>query len=281
MKNLINETNTFFRIAASLELTTQSRMLYLSLLQKNNSLYWSEFFTVTASELQGLSGLSQSGMQRARKQLVDKGIVIYKNRGSNRAPKYCLPELTNEFVITILNGTPNNTTVNTAVNRPNSTTVNSPNTLIDNTIQYNTKQIDASSSSVDHTTAVSYWLNQVNPAEAPTILESIAMWVEDFNGNDALVILAIDEMLKNRARSYNYLNKVLKSWEDKKLDSVEKVQKHLEGGYQKSNFRGKRRVEPKELSKPPERKMLSDDEANRILRERQAANGAGANDYDS
>lgn len=94
----------------------------------------------------------------------------------------------------------------------------------------------AAYSSVDKTKdskAVSYWLTQVHPAEAPTIMESINFWVEDFGGYDEIVILAIDEMLKNGAKSYNYLDTILKSWETKKLDTPEKVKKHLSGYYNK------------------------------------------------
>ncbi|MGX2947176.1 Lin1244/Lin1753 domain-containing protein [Enterococcus alishanensis] len=95
-----------------------------------------------------------------------------------------------------------------------------------------------SDNSVDHISrnkAAEYWLNQVNPDEAPVILKSIDYWEKDFN-NAEIVIMAIDEMLKNEARSYNYLNKVLKSWESKKLDTTEKVRKHLDGHFSKGNF---------------------------------------------
>ncbi|ROY77331.1 DnaD domain protein, partial [Enterococcus faecium] len=94
-----------------------------------------------------------------------------------------------------------------------------------------------SASSIDfhsENSAESYWLNQVNPAEAPMVLESIRFWVNDFQGQDEIVIMAIDEMLKNGAKNYNYLDKVLKSWENKQLDTVEKVRKYLQGHYSKS-----------------------------------------------
>lgn len=100
------------------------------------------------------------------------------------------------------------------------------------------KSINSSSDSVDHISrnkAAEYWLNQVNPDEAPFILKSIDYWEKDFNNAD-IVIMAIDEMLKNEARSYNYLEKVLKSWESKKLDTTEKVRKHLDGHFSKGSF---------------------------------------------
>ncbi|EOE6413483.1 DnaD domain protein [Enterococcus hirae] len=96
--------------------------------------------------------------------------------------------------------------------------------------------------------AVSYWLNQVNPTEAPTILESIDFWVKDFNGQEDIVVTAIDEMLKNGAKSFKYLEKILKTWEENGLDSVEKVHNHLNGHYQKKakpqGFTRKARREP-------------------------------------
>lgn len=82
--------------------------------------------------------------------------------------------------------------------------------------------------------AVRYWLNQVNPAEAPFITQSIQHWVNDFGGQDEIIILAIDEMLKHGARSFNYLEKILKSWEKSGLDTPEKARNHLEGHYNRS-----------------------------------------------
>ncbi|GCF92476.1 hypothetical protein NRIC_03670 [Enterococcus florum] len=100
----------------------------------------------------------------------------------------------------------------------------------------NQSKTDSESSNTKHSEegAVCYWLNQVNPAEAPKIIQDIQYWVSDFNGQDEIVILAIDDMLENGVRSYKYLDKVLKSWEEAKLDTPEKVAKHLAGHYNRS-----------------------------------------------
>lgn len=137
--NYVTQLNAFFRVAGSLELSSSARMLYLSLLNKNNSLAWIRSFTCTASELESLSGLSTSGLQRARKQLVDKKVITYSKRGSNKAPRYSIPELLDNFLKVILNDTPNDSPNNTPVNTPNSTPNDSPNTLT-KTKQTKTKQ---------------------------------------------------------------------------------------------------------------------------------------------
>lgn len=118
----------------------------------------------------------------------------------------------------------------------------------------NKTKVSSSASSVElnsENSAESYWINQVNPAEAPMVLESIRFWVNDFQGQDEIVIMAIEEMLKNGARNYNYLDRVLKSWENKQLDTIEKVRKHLQGHYSKS---------PKSTRKTLEYEKYSTDE---------------------
>ncbi|HFC9359872.1 TPA: DnaD domain-containing protein, partial [Enterococcus hirae] len=106
-----------------------------------------------------------------------------------------------------------------------------------NKSKLNKTKVSSSASSIDfhsENSAESYWLNQVNPTEAPRILESIRFWVNDFQGQDEIVIMAIDEMLKNGAKNYNYLDRVLKNWENKQLDTIEKVKKYLQGHYSKA-----------------------------------------------
>lgn len=130
--------------------------------------------------------------------------------------------------LTVVNGGNNYTTsgvsgVNNEQSKVNKTKVNKSKTVAESS---NTKHSDQ--------TAVSYWLNQVNPSEAPTIMESINHWVHDFNGQERIVILAIDDMLQNGARNYNYLDKILKTWESLKLDTPEKVANHLAGHYHRS-----------------------------------------------
>ncbi|MGG5333782.1 Lin1244/Lin1753 domain-containing protein [Enterococcus sp. AZ163] len=127
--------------------------------------------------------------------------------------------------LTVVNGGNNYTTsdvsdVDNEQSKVNKTKVNKSKTVAESS---NTKHSEQ--------TAVSYWLNQVNPGEAPTTIESINYWVKDFNGQHEIVIAAIDEMLENNVRSYKYIDRVLKSWESKGLDTFKKVQNYLNGHY--------------------------------------------------
>ncbi|MFC0278128.1 Lin1244/Lin1753 domain-containing protein [Enterococcus devriesei] len=93
---------------------------------------------------------------------------------------------------------------------------------------------ESSNTKHSESSAVRYWLNQVNPVEAPFITQSVQYWVNDFGGQDEIVILAINDMLQHNARNYSYLEKILKSWEELGLDTPEKVNNHLAGKHRKN-----------------------------------------------
>ncbi|OJG45181.1 DnaD domain-containing protein [Enterococcus hermanniensis] len=191
---------------------------------------------------------SEKTLINNRNQLIQNGLLQYKKRGRTKAGIYILSDITGNFTVKTPadNATTGNIPVDTTVDCSVDTSVNSSvvssvdtSAYINKTKQNKTKQSNnASVSSItknSEESAVRYWLNQVNPAEAPFIVQSLGHWVNDFGGQDEIVIAAIDEMLKNNARSYKYLEKILKSWESKGLDSLEKVQHFLDGHYNKNN----------------------------------------------
>lgn len=194
---------------------------------------WQSELSIANTRLQSMTKTSEKTLINNRNQLIQTGLLQYKKRGRTKAGIYILSDITGNFTV--------KTTVDCSVDTSvNSSVVSSVDTsaYINKTKQNKTKQSNnASESSItknSEESAVRYWLNQVNPAEAPFIVQSLGHWVNDF-GDDAIVIAAIDEMLKNNARSYKYLEKILKSWESQGLDSLEKVQHFLDGHYNKNN----------------------------------------------
>lgn len=162
------------------------------------------------------------------------------------------------------------TEVNANINAQSKVNESKVNKTKESSVSSNTKHSENS--------AVLYWLNQVNAAEAPFVRQSIEYWVNDFGGQDEIVILAINDMLEHDARNYNYLNKILKNWEELKLDTPEKVRNHLSGKYQKkSKGWNKGRTEqlpdhiahpPKEIPLSPEKQAELDKKLQKYLGER-------------
>ncbi|WHQ77643.1 DnaD domain protein (plasmid) [Latilactobacillus curvatus] len=75
------------------------------------------------------------------------------------------------------------------------------------TTQEKSDQVDKQQ---DQKNAVGYWLNKINQAETPIVLEQIQSYVEDLG--DEVVILAINMMAVNGARSFAYAKAILNGW---------------------------------------------------------------------
>lgn len=193
------------------------------------------WFPLKNSALTDLTGLSIPGLAKARNSLIQLNLIEYKQGKKNTdKPQYKIIRLyNNKFSKSNTTGLPEvSQLVDIPVTQPvEHKDLTSTRQVLDKDL---TNASESSNTKHSESSAVRYWLNQVNPAEAPFIVQSLGHWVNDF-GDDAIVIAAIDEMLKNNARSYKYLDKILKSWESQGLDSLEKVQHFLDGHYNKNN----------------------------------------------
>ena len=244
----IRQINAFENLNEFNDIGPGAQLLWYKLMRVANLSGWQKELSISNTRLQSMTKTSEKTLINNRNQLIQNGLLQYKKRGRTKAGIYILSDITGNFTV--------KTTVDCSVDTSvNSSVVSSVDTsaYINKTKQNKTKQSNnASESSItknSEESAVRYWLNQVNPAEAPFIVQSLGHWVNDFGGQDDIVIAAIDEMLKNNARSYKYLEKILKSWESKGLDSLEKVQHFLDGHYNKNNSarNSKRKWTPKKL----------------------------------
>lgn len=241
----IRQINAFENLNEYNEIGPGAQLLWYKLMRVANLSGWQNELSISNTRLQSMTKTSEKTLINNRNQLIQTGLLQYKKRGRTKAGIYILTDLTGKFPVkaTVNNIATGNITVDSTVNRKVNHSVNSSvdstvdtSAYINKTKQDKTKNNIASEysdNSNSEQTAVSYWLNQVNPAEAPTIIESINYWVKDFNGQDEIVIAAIDDMLEHGARNYRYLDAVLKSWEEAKLDTMEKVANHLAGRYHK------------------------------------------------
>ena len=57
----------------------------------------------------------------------------------------------------------------------------------------------------------------------PLTIQKLDYWVEDFGGNESIIIKAIELANDNGVRTYAYVKKILTSWEEKAVKSVEDI----------------------------------------------------------
>ncbi|WP_282801159.1 DnaD domain protein [Secundilactobacillus kimchicus] len=218
--NYINQINTFYRIAGSVELKPSARMLYLALLHKNNQLAWIESFTCTATELEGFSGLGPSGLQRARQVLVAKGLITYAKRGANRAPRYSIFELTDDRVQFILNDTPGGTASGMANDTPNDTAGGMANTLTKSN-QTRSKQDDDDGG---RQKVFTLWQELWGFPNAIAVTD-IDHWISDVGSE--LLAYAIEVAGKRNVSASGadrYIERVVSRWQDLKVTTLAEAQ---------------------------------------------------------
>lgn len=73
--------------------------LWSALMHINNKCSWIEWFSASSSRLQEITGLSESGISKARNVLKQRGFIDYKKSSNRRiAPKYKIIELNSTVV---------------------------------------------------------------------------------------------------------------------------------------------------------------------------------------
>ena len=87
----IDRLNEFWAYAMTSDLSSSARILYLALLQINNISRWKAWFNAPNTVIETYTGLTRPSIYRARKQLIELGLVEVEFRGSNKATSYHLP----------------------------------------------------------------------------------------------------------------------------------------------------------------------------------------------
>lgn len=100
--NYIKEINSFYDWLLYNTLPTGAIALWHALMSINNKAGWADEFTVANLVLQGLTGLSRQGLDKARNVLIQKGLVQYKKGTSNQAGKYKMIKFDSQKVGTVV-----------------------------------------------------------------------------------------------------------------------------------------------------------------------------------
>ena len=233
-------------------------MLFQALLNVNNDCGWIEWFEVASIRLELFSQMSREGVQKARKELIERGLIEFKSNGT-RAGSYRLKKLYEDSTqVSTQDSTQNSTQDNTEI-EPLST--NLPTQLEKNT-QMSTQ--DSTQSSTQGSTQDSTPLNKQNKTKlnksklnscssytemsdknssdnddnkttenvfefyqknfgilSSFIQEDILYWIRDIG--DGLVLEALKRALEQN-KEYGYAKKIMQSWARKGIDSLEKAE---------------------------------------------------------
>ena len=237
-------------------------MLFHALLNVNNDCGWIEWFEVASIRLELFSQMSREGVQKARKELIERGLIEFKSNGT-RAGSYRLKKLYEDSTqsstqVSTQDSTQSSTQTNTEI-EPLSTPL--PTQLEKNT-QMSTQ--DSTQSSTQGSTQDSTPLNKLNKTKLnKSKVNSCSSYTEmsteksaDNDDNkttenvfefyqknfgilssfiqedilywirdigDGLVLEALKRALEQN-KEYGYAKKIMQSWVRKGIDSLEKAE---------------------------------------------------------
>ena len=221
-------------------------MLFQALLNVNNDCGWIEWFEVASIRLELFSQMSREGVQKARKELIERGLIEFKSNGT-RAGSYRLKKLyENSTQVSTQDSTQNSTQDNTEIeplstNLPtqlekntqmstqDSTPLNKQNKTKLNKSKLNscssyTEMSDKNSSDNDDnkTTENVFEFYQKNFGILSSFIqEDILYWIRDIG--DGLVLEALKRALEQN-KEYGYAKKIMQSWARKGINSLEKAE---------------------------------------------------------
>lgn len=233
-------------------------MLFHALLDVNNDCGWIEWFDVALARLELFSQLSREGIQKARAELVERGLIEFKSNGT-RAGSYRLKKLYEDSTqVSTQTSTQDSTRRVTKKERSNAdlATEKTENTQISTQVSTQTSTQESTPSSTQESTSLnkqnktkqnktkdmvsgsSYASESFDPnGEQPK--DVFDFYEENFGEPSKIVAKDLNEMSKQfgdelviealkQAGFYNgkygYAKTILERWANKGIDSLEKVQ---------------------------------------------------------
>lgn len=229
-------------------------MLFHALLNVNNDCGWIDWFEVASIRLELFSQMSREGVQKARKELIERGLIEFKSNGT-RAGSYRLKKLYEDSTqtstqVSTQDSTQSSTQINTEI-EPLSTPL--PTQLEKNT-QMSTQDSTQDSTPLNKLNKTKLNKSKVNSCSSDTeqnteksadnddnkttenvfefyqknfgilssfIQEDILYWIRDIG--DGLVLEALKRALEQN-KEYGYAKKIMQSWVRKGIDSLEKAE---------------------------------------------------------
>jgi DnaD/phage-associated family protein len=239
--NYIKEINAFYDLMELEPLSASAVNLWHTLLHINNKARWAMEFTVSSTVLKLKGGLSESSFQRARKELVNRGLVECRSRGQNQAPAYQMKRLYWEYSganesngedrfvdeMKLLEQEVNQNTVpqvkQLAEGQMEGRTHRQMNVQANDQVNQEAealikqKEIKQKETKQEEDAFVFYQENF--GVVSPFVAEDILNWTKDVG--ELLVIEAMKRSLERNKTSWGYVKSILRSWVKKGIRTVE------------------------------------------------------------
>ena len=262
--NYIKELNAFYDWLETNSLSTSAIALWHALMHVNNKAGWIEEFGVATSVLCTKTGLSDRTVRNARNELKQKGRIEWKSRRGNQSAVYKIIPLSKSMSAIISgnasgkhsgNSDKNNLSETDADNLSGNASGNLSGNASGNTSALNklneTKQNEDDDVINDNDPFV-YYSKNIGPM-LPYIADLIKQYQKDLPNE--LITEAFKIAVRNNARSMRYAEKIMISWLDKGIKTIDAYKLHEA---ERESKKAAKHLE--ESEKEPEQRKYTKDE---------------------
>jgi DnaD/phage-associated family protein len=226
------EIKAFYDLVQAKQLSTGQIALWHALMHQNNKCAWIEWFTVPNITLELNSGLSRSGIYKARNILKQYGVIDFKSNGT-RATSYKLISLlyskqeSNQLNDTLPNSNQDSKQDGKQDGKQDSNqdgkqvgnTLNKlDNTRLNETIvaEEGNKKIPAATALYDDgfKSIIKAFGENIHPP-SPIEAERLESWLDDMDAD--VIIEAIQEAVLYNQRKLKYIEGILKNWHNNNI----------------------------------------------------------------
>ncbi len=228
--NYMAEIKAFYDLVQVKQLSTGQIALWHALMHINNKCAWIEWFTVPNLTLELHTGLSRAGIYKARNVLKQYGVIDFKSNGT-KATSYKLNSLLKSKQISSQVGKQDDTALlnskqdskqdgkQSSKQDSKQSSKQDSNTLnkLDETKQ------DEDDDVINDNDPFVYYSKNIGPM-LPYIADLIKQYQNDLP--DELITEAFKIAVRNNARSMRYAEKIMLSWLDKGIRTMEDYKRH-------------------------------------------------------
>ncbi|WP_051530064.1 DnaD domain protein [Anoxybacteroides tepidamans] len=228
--NYIKELNAFYDWLELNELSPSAINLWYALMHINNKAGWTETFTVAESVLCVKTGLTDRTLRKVRNELKQKGRIDFVSRKGGKAPIYnIIPFEPSEKSAEINSEELKATEINSAGSAGDSSVGRSAGSAGDSsalikqnkTKQNETKKEREEERARDFREVVSFFEQNGFGAVGGYIGERMAAWIDDMSKE--IVIEAMKTAVENGAKTWGYVETILRDWCQKGVQTVEQA----------------------------------------------------------
>ena len=216
----LSEINAFYDRLETDSLSKSAILLWHALMQTNNKCGWKENFSAPISVLALKSGLKERMISNARNELKTKGYIDFQSRKGNQSAIYKMISLSATIADNIADSIADNTSDKSADNIA---------AFLDKTREEESRKEEAKEPAEN---AYKFYESNFG-IPSSFITDSIFQWIDDLS--EEIVLAGMKLGLQKGARTFSYIETILKEWSSQQLSSIDEVRAYEESKKQKRN----------------------------------------------